>query len=467
MPSTDPRYLLLVAVVGLLLPVVSRGRRRNAAIVLISLGMYAAFNTWHVLLLLYVSAIAYIGARLITAGSANSRWPLPGVIGMLLVPLLIYKYVPGVTASGHDATTALGSVLPIGLSFYTFQAIGYVIDVYVGNTPAERRVDRFAAFMSFFPQLTAGPIERAPHELPQLDNLGVFDQARATSGLRYILFGLLLKVVVADSLAPVVDAVYAAPRTYSGLDIALATFYFSFQVYADFAGYSLIAIGSGRLLGIELLQNFAQPYLSDSLPRFWRSWHISLSGWFRDYVFTPLHFEWRRLGSLGVAAALVVTFLLIGVWHGSGAKYVVFGLLHGALVTAATLTAKSRDRLRRKAGLTGPVWRVLRILITFAIVTLTFILFRAANVREALWMYRALVVDTSFALSVPLLWPLALVLGVVLTDVLATARFSLARLPAPILWTAYHAAVISVLLTLFARFLTGSGNVSYYIYYRF
>src|SRR5258708_4095303 len=160
--------------------------------------------------------------------------------------------------------------------------------------------------------------------------MGQFDYARAVSGLRAILVGLFMKIVIADALAPYVDSVYADPRQHGAVDLALSTTYFSFQVYADFAGYSLIAIGSARLLGVELLTNFMQPWLSQNLPDFWRRWHISLSSWFRDYVFTPLQFQARRQGVYGLAVALIFTFVLVGVWHGAGVNFALFGLIHGA-----------------------------------------------------------------------------------------------------------------------------------------
>src|SRR6185312_10875370 len=186
------------------------------------------------------------------------------------------------------------------------------------------------------------------------------DYARAVAGLRAILIGLFMKVAIADTLAPHVDAVYFDPRRFGAVDLTLATVYFSFQVYADFAGYSLIAIGSARLLGVELLTNFMQPWLSQNLPDFWRRWHISLSSWFRDYVFTPLQFQARRSGAAGLAMALVFTFVLVGIWHGAGLKFALFGLIHGALVAFSTLTFARRDRYWRSRGVPRPVLSVLR-----------------------------------------------------------------------------------------------------------
>ena len=307
MPSSDPRYLLFAAFVALLLPFIPGGRPRLAALVLLSLLFYASFNPWYLLILAFVTLSTFGLALVFSASTERLRKPVFVLsIIIALLPLLSFKYLGGMLDERLSTQiwwlSLLNTALPVGLSFYTFQAVGYLIDVYVGNLAAERDAIRFSAFMSFFPQLLAGPIERAPHLLPQLSQLGQFEYARAVAGVRAILIGLFLKIVVADSLSPLVDSVYSDPRRFSSPDLALATIYFSFEVYADFAGYSLIAIGSARLLGIELLQNFTQPFLSQSLPEYWRTWHITLSSWFRDYVFTPLQFQWRRQRKSGPGA---------------------------------------------------------------------------------------------------------------------------------------------------------------------
>ena len=341
----------------------------------------------------------------------------------------------------------LNTALPVGLSFYTFQAVGYLIDVYVGNLPAERDAIRFSAFMSFFPQLLAGPIERAPHLLPQLDRVGHFDYARVVSGLQAILIGLFLKVVVADSLSPLVESVYSDPRRFASPDLALATIYFSFEVYADFAGYSLIAIGGGRLLGVELLQNFAQPFLSQSLPEYWRTWHISLSSWFRDYVFTPLQFQWRRRGAVGLVSALIITFTIVGIWHGSGWKYAIFGMMHGLLVSFSTLTFRRRDQAWRRSGVPMSLVAVWRAIATFCAVTLTFVLFRADDTSTAAWIYGQLFSHPIGTTSLPVVWPAALIALVIAGDLVARHRGKLLVESSSLMrWTVYHAATITSVL---------------------
>ena len=270
-----------------------------------------------------------------------------------------------------------------------------------------------------------------------------------------------------DTLAPHVEAVYSDPRRFGAVDLTLATVYFSFQVYADFAGYSLIAIGSARLLGIELLTNFSQPYLSQNLPEYWRRWHISLSSWFRDYVFIPLQFQARRLRKVGLAAALVFTFVLVGVWHGAGLKYAIFGLIHGILVAYSTLTFAKRDNFFRRLGVPGVPLSIGRALATFSIVTLTFVLFRASGVSDALWIYAAILKGKSAAVSLPFLVPALLIAMLVLGDVAVAKGFDLARLSAGRRWTCYYLLSFGIIYGVVFHALRESSHVQQFIYFKF
>ena len=428
MAFSDPRYLLLLGFVALILPMIPRGSPRLMTIALISLGFYVSLNpaSWYVLV--GVASIAYLGGLALSAlPNGNARGAvflvLPAGDVAALAGLQICRFGLSTAAAGERYalpgwSSMADLVLPIGISFYTFLAVGYLIDVYVGSVPAERNGVRFAAFMCFFPHLTAGPIERTRHLLPQLENIGRFDYDRAVSGLRAILVGLFLKIVVADTLAPHVEAVYSNPRQHGAVDLVLGTVYFSFQVYADFAGYSLIAIGSARLLGVELLTNFAQPWLSQNLPDYWRRWHISLSSWFRDYVFTPLQFQTRRWGVYGLSAALVFTFILVGIWHGAGLKFAVFGLIHGVLVAYSTLTFARRDKYWRSLGIPRSMLFVGRASTTFVIVTLTFVLFRAGSLEDAIWIYRPCRVERKASRTIAVTAPcIAIVLVVAIRSV--------------------------------------------------
>lgn len=475
MAFSDLRYLLVLGIVTLIVHAIPQGALRLLATALISLIFYASLNpaTWYVLVT--VATLAYFSGLVLSRvpeGPARSML-FAALLTATLLPLLFFKYAATayhlLPSDGDLAarwSTMANIILPIGISFYSFLAAGYVIDVFVGSLPAEKNAIRFGAVMFFFPHLTAGPIERARHLLPQLGNLGAFNYDRAVTGLRAILTGLFLKIVVADTLAPYVNAVYSAPRSHGAIDLALATIYFSFQVYADFAGYSLIAIGSARLLGIELTINFMQPWLSQNLPDYWRRWHISLSSWFRDYVFMPLQFQARRWGAYGLAGALVFTFVLVGIWHGAGFNFAVFGLIHGVLVAFSTLTFSRRDRFWR-SRVPRPVLLVLRATTTFLIVTLTFILFRASGLREALWIYKALLTGAEGVRTVALTKPLIVITAVIAYDLLVTWAKDAKPFPVWLRWSGYYAGVVCIVAAMIEHVLQASSNVQQFIYFKF
>jgi D-alanyl-lipoteichoic acid acyltransferase DltB (MBOAT superfamily) len=467
-PSSSPVYLIFLAVVAITLPLLPAGRARWTAIALVSLGLYATFEPSYCLVLAAVTACSFLGARTVETAEGRVRTvTFAAVVALCLLPLLVFKYWPLLASGSPDPRSEMAWPFPVGLSFYTFVSVGYVVDVFVGGIRAERSFTRFTAFVTFFPCLTAGPIERGRHLLPQLQALGEFEYARVVSGLRAILIGLFMKVVLADSLAPIVDRVYAAPAVHGAGDIALATIYFSFQVYADFAGYSLIAIGGGRLLGIELLRNFEQPYLSESLAEFWRTWHISLASWFRDYVFTPLQLALRTWGALGLGAAILVTFILIGAWHGAGGTYVLFGAIHGVLLSFSALTAKRRQAAWNRTTLPGWAGIWFRRVATFTIVTSTFVLFRASDIPTSATMYRTLLTDWTGSVTIPVLWPLLAAASLVAGDLVVRGGWPVARWPGTMRWCFYHVAAASTAAVLIGRYLHSQPHVRHFIYFQF
>jgi D-alanyl-lipoteichoic acid acyltransferase DltB (MBOAT superfamily) len=322
-------------------------------------------------------------------------------------------------------------------------------------------------FISFFPQLTAGPIGRAPSLFSQLPSLGVFDYGKAVDGLRAIVVGLFMKVVIADSLAPHVAKVYSSPHSFGAIDHILATIYFSFQVYGDFAGYSLIAIGSARLLGIELMTNFQQPYLSQSLPEYWRRWHISLSSWFRDYVFVPLQFRYRRSGAVGLVAALIFTFTLVGLWHGAGPQYALFGFIHGVLVAGSTLTFAKRDKIWRRLGVAHILVVIFRTLLTFLIISLTFVLFRADTIPDALFIYGSIAKAELGQRTLPTILPALAIASLIAGDIAVANGFSLAKLPVFLRWSTYHLATLSILGFMLFHASQQSPYAKQFIYFKF
>ena len=278
-------------------------------------------------------------------------------------------------------------VLPVGISFYTFQALSYSIDVYKGKIAATRDLVAFAAFLSFFPQLVAGPIERATNLLPQFQKPRTFDYAQAVDGMRQILWGLFKKIVMADNCATYVDTVFGSIGTQSGSTLALAAVLFTFQIYGDFSGYSDIAIGTAKLFGISLMRNFNMPYFSRDIEEFWRRWHISLTTWFRDYVYIPLggsrpsipaHVKHPEAYKKAVVIRnTFIIFLLSGFWHGANWTFVLWGAYHALLFLPLILTGRNRKYMD------APTWRDLpKMLITFALVVFGWILFRAESITQ-------------------------------------------------------------------------------------
>ncbi len=274
-------------------------------------------------------------------------------------------------------------LLPVGISFYTFQKLGYTIDVYRGKIEPERHLGIFALFVSFFPQLVAGPIERANRMLPQFHVFYDFDPGRVTKGLRLMLWGMFKKVVIADRLAIYVDAVYNNPADYQGVPVILATFFFAIQIYCDFSGYSDIAIGTAKIMGYNLMENFRQPYLSKSVGEFWRRWHISLSTWFRDYVYIPL--GGNRVPRWHWYTNLMIVFLVSGLWHGASWTFVLWGALHGLYLVLETWTGRIRAKVAEALHLqTRPVVQaVVSVVVTFNLVSFAWIFFRANSISDA------------------------------------------------------------------------------------
>ena len=285
-------------------------------------------------------------------------------------------------------------LLPVGISFYTFQTLSYTIDVYNGKTPAQKHLGIFAVYVSFFPQLVAGPIERSKRLLPQFFKEHEFSYKRARSGLQQMMWGFFKKVVIADRLAIVVDGVYNNVESYSGLVLIIATIFFAFQIYCDFSGYSDIAIGSARVMGFELMDNFKRPYFSKSIAEFWRRWHISLSTWFRDYLYIPLGgnrvVKWRWYYNL------FVTFLISGLWHGAAWTFITWGALHGAYLIIEILLKKPKNYILKKIKIEHTFfYKIWRVAITFFLVVFAWIFFRANSMSDAIYIINHMFIDVS------------------------------------------------------------------------
>ena len=277
-------------------------------------------------------------------------------------------------------------MLPVGISFYTFQTLSYSIDIFRRRQPAERHFGRYALFVSFFPQLVAGPIERSTNLLPQFENHVRFNYESVTAGLKLMGWGLFKKIVIADQLAVLVNAVYNEPEGLSGVHFALATVFFAFQIYCDFSGYSDIAIGAAQVLGVRLMTNFDRPYAAQSVAEFWSRWHISLSTWFRDYLYIPL--GGNRVAVPRWYLNLLVVFVVSGLWHGAAWTFVIWGALHGMylIVSLATKTLRGRIAARLRLDRLGRLQLALRSSVVFALVCFAWIFFRANSLSDALYI---------------------------------------------------------------------------------
>ncbi len=290
-------------------------------------------------------------------------------------------------------------LLPVGISFYTFQSMSYTIDVYRRTIPAERHFGIFATYVAFFPQLVAGPIERPAELLPQFRQTHTFNWTRIQDGLKLMLWGFFKKVVIADRLSYYVNVVYSDVPNHDGLTILLATYCFAFQIFCDFSGYTDIARGAARVMGYELMLNFRQPYLAQSTQDFWARWHISLSSWFRDYVYIPL--GGNRVSRLKLYRNLFITFVLSGLWHGANWTFVIWGAMHGLYLVLGAATHDVRQRVVHTIGLdrVPRALGALRAIITFHLVLLAWVLFRANTLADVVLVFERLATLPTLALT--------------------------------------------------------------------
>ncbi len=351
---------------------------------------------------------------------------------------------------GNDASNSIpvmNLLLPVGISFYTFQTLSYSIDVYFGRQKAERHLGYFALYVSFFPQLVAGPIERFSRLAPQLKEFHSFSYANLSNGLRLILYGLFVKMVIADNLSMYVDQIYAEPSAYPRLDILNGIFFYSFQIYSDFYGYSLIAIGSAQLMGIQLMDNFKTPYLARNIAEFWQRWHISLSTWFRDYLYYPL--GGNRVKKIKWILNIIVVFVVSGIWHGANWTFVIWGALFGLmyLLENAVNNLFGLQKINRSNTLKHLVFAFK----TFVFVSLIWVFFRSQSLEEALHIFSLLWKETdeiSQALAIPMhVWVLLFLF--VLSDLfLYNKRFdtTLQKFPWVLRWSVYAILIFCIIV---------------------
>ena len=477
MSFISPEYIIFFCTV---LPVffLTPHRFRWVLLLFTSYFFYAYGNLQYVPLIAFSTLVDYLSASQIYSASSESRrkfWLAASIIVNLGV-LFVFKYFNFFNESaamviGYEPFTH-HMALPIGISFYTFQSMSYTIDVFRRRLDPEPNLGIMATYVSFFPQLVAGPIERATNLLPQFHIHQVFNEDRAVEGFQQILWGFFKKVVIADRLAIYVNAVYNDVHQYTGVPLLLATFFFAFQIYCDFSGYSDIAIGTAKIMGFDLMQNFRQPYFSQSIREFWTRWHISLSTWFRDYVYLPL--GGNRVPVLRNLMNLLIVFLVSGLWHGADWTFVIWGALHGiAIVLIALLRHYDIDLLPGK----NLVQVLARVLITFLFVDFAWIFFRANSLADAQYIVSHLFIfdpaqdvlqpfegallslKTEFYISM-------IAIGILLSVDGFDARLSLpnamARVPLLIRWGVYYGLAAAVIFS--GLYGDGAGQ---FIYFKF
>ncbi len=446
-------------------------------LILASYYFYMAWRPEYIVVIVALTLIDFWAGRSIAAADDPSlrRLALGVSLAANLSMLFAFKYYGFFAKVAADliGTPPAGGlpsffkILPIGLSFHTFQSIAYILDVYHRRVKPEKNLGRFALFIAFFPQMVAGPIERASKMLPQLEGRKTFDYRAAVSGFILIAYGLAKKLVIADNLAPTVNDVYSNSHSFGSVSFILASYLFAIQIYCDFSGYTDIARGCARVLGFELSENFRAPYLARSVVDFWRRWHISLSTWFRDYVYLPMGGSKRSV--LLTCINLLVVFLISGFWHGANWTFMVWGLLHGVYVVVYRLTKRLREAVWTgfRLGAENPVRVALSVLITVHLVTIAWVFFRAGSLSDGLFIAKGFFIpirgerSATYVFSLPearaALVAFAAVLGI------EVAEWDVGRLGSRSTWVRWPTyAALSLIILLFGHY-----GEEVFIYFQF
>ena len=401
-------FILFFVVFFLLYWKVCRNNLKNQnLLILVGSALFYGWWNWKFLFLLSFSILLdfFTGIKMSKAKNHNikKRWLWLSIV-INLGFLGVFKYYNFFISSFeellayfglHSNFYLLNIVLPVGISFYTFHGLSYVIDIYKDKISAEKNLIDYAVFVSFFPLLVAGPIERATHLLPQVKKQRVFSYTQATDGLKQILWGFFKKIVIADTCAEYVNEIFNQPADSSGITLAIGAVLFAFQIYGDFSGYTDIALGTAKLLGFELLKNFSYPYFSRSIAEFWRRWHISLSSWFKDYLYIPL--GGSKNGMINTIRNTFIIFLVSGFWHGANFTFIVWGFLHALYIVPSVLLKTNRNNLDIVAqGRFFPSMKeFVQVIVTFILVCFAWIFFRAESTQNA-FEYIYLMFSTSW-----------------------------------------------------------------------
>ena len=394
-------FLLFYPLVALLYFVLPK-RARWPMLLVASYFFYACYQADLIFLIVGTTLVSFVASHVIER--TEKRWVKRLALTVTLLVcfgvLFFYKYFNFLSGSvsgiiellgGTPSRLELDLILPVGISFYTFQTLSYVIDVYRGDVKTEKNFFFYALFVSFFPQLVAGPIERPGNLIPQLKESHKFNTADFKKGSKHMLVGFFKKICVADLISVYVNAVYNSPENATALGVIIATALFAVQIYCDFSGYTDIAIGCARIMGIRLMKNFDHPYKSESIKEFWSRWHVSLSSWFKDYLYIPL--GGNRKGKPRQLINVMIVFLVSGLWHGAAWTFVIWGAIHGIYQVIGTLTIKPRNKLLSRIGLSEKSMgvRLARRIITFILVTFAWLFFRANSMADAAVLLNTLV----------------------------------------------------------------------------
>jgi D-alanyl-lipoteichoic acid acyltransferase DltB (MBOAT superfamily) len=375
--------------------------------------VFYAWADWRFLAFLVgVSALNYILGLKIEKQEKISTKKILLYIGVLqgIGGLAFFKYFNFFVASFNDVSQKLGLslnfhtlnlIIPLGISFFTFRTVSYLLDVDKGKIEATKNWVVFFNYVSFFPSILSGPIDKARDLVPQLEINRKFEYDQATDGMRQILWGLFKKIVIADSCAVYANIIFDNSAVCSGSTLVVGAFFFTIQAYADFSGYSDMAIGIARLLGINISKNFDFPFFSQNIAEFWRKWHISFTSWLTEYVFTPLCITFRDYGKFGIIISIIINFTICGIWHGPNWTYILFGFLHGCFFIPLIIKGTLNKRRKIARGSTLPsIKEFINVLMTFTLIMFSFVLFRANNVEQALNYYSEILSNSLFQIPV-------------------------------------------------------------------
>ena len=426
-------YVIFLPVVVLLFYLLPQ-RVRWFMLLVASCVFYMWFVPKYILILLVTIVIDYLAGilmeRNVERPKRKKTFMIISIVSTLTV-LFVFKYLGFVTENltrlcalfGMETDLTVNIILPIGLSFHTFQSMSYVIEVYRGNQKAEHHFGYYSLYVMFFPQLVTGPIERPGNLLRQLHEEKHFDYDNISKGMRLILFGLFIKMVVADNLGLTVERIYEEPSTYNSWSVMLGAVFYSFQIYCDFFGYSTIALGSAKLMGFDISDNFRSPYLSRSIAEFWHRWHISLSTWFRDYVYIPL--GGSRVKFSRWAFNILVVFVLSGIWHGAAWTFLFWGFAHGLLHIVEKVLKKNAKTLEPQTKVGRWSIDFFNMAKTFILVTLFWVMFRSSDFAQMKEMFVAMFSNFGVERQVTVDWQNFLYLGLlIISDImLRNTRF--------------------------------------------